>query len=74
VEGHELDLLDGFDLNRFRPRVVLLEDAANFRDSTIVGHMQRFGYVNVGYVWVNRAFVRTDDAALLERVEKMLNV
>jgi FkbM family methyltransferase len=26
VEGHELDVLDGFDLARWRPRLVLIED------------------------------------------------
>lgn len=26
VEGHELDVLDGFDLARWRPRLILIED------------------------------------------------
>jgi hypothetical protein len=26
VEGHELEVLDGFDLSRWRPRLVLIED------------------------------------------------
>jgi FkbM family methyltransferase len=26
VEGHELDVLDGFDLERWRPRLILVED------------------------------------------------
>jgi FkbM family methyltransferase len=26
VEGHELDVLDGFDLERWRPRLILIED------------------------------------------------
>jgi len=44
VEGHELDVLEGFDLNRWKPQLVILEDNSNLRDSSVVGFMVARGY------------------------------
>jgi FkbM family methyltransferase len=44
VEGHELDVLQGFDLNRWKPQFVILEDNSNLRESSVVGFMLARGY------------------------------
>src|SRR5687768_6339271 len=41
VEGGELDVLDGFDLTRFRPRLLIVEDNAQGRDPALANHMSR---------------------------------
>jgi FkbM family methyltransferase len=47
VEGHELDVLDGFDLARWRPRLILIED--------LLLHLRLHRHlVRRGYRWLRR--------------------
>jgi FkbM family methyltransferase len=47
VEGHELDVLDGFDLARWRPRLLLIED--------LLLHLRLHDYLTGhGYRWMRR--------------------
>ena len=47
VEGHELEVLSGFDLERWRPRLILIEDH--------VGNLERHRYLkNSGYRLIRR--------------------
>lgn len=47
VEGHELDVLDGFDLERWRPRLMLIED--------LLLHLRLHRYLaRRGYRWLRR--------------------
>jgi FkbM family methyltransferase len=45
VEGHERGVLEGFDLARWRPSVVILERAGTLLPVGIARHMTRHGYV-----------------------------
>lgn len=66
VEGGEPDLLDGFDLARHRPRVMLIED----NDPTnrlIENAMMRHSYTQVGWVEVSRVYVHNDEREILAR-------
>jgi FkbM family methyltransferase len=47
VESHEIDVLRGFDLDRWRPRLLLIEDLVMNR------HLHRYLQVR-GYKWVRR--------------------
>jgi len=51
VEGHEISVLRGFSLERWRPRVVLVEDGSDLADVTVRSFMREHGYVR---------FYRTD--------------
>jgi FkbM family methyltransferase len=44
VEGHEMAVLGGFDLNRWRPRVVLIEDKSDLHVTEVERHMTQHGY------------------------------
>jgi FkbM family methyltransferase len=44
VEGHELEVLQGFTLARWRPRVVLIEDSGDLLDRCMLDFMQSRGY------------------------------
>ncbi|MFM1799967.1 MAG: hypothetical protein RLZZ117_2245 [Cyanobacteriota bacterium] len=44
VEGHELSVLSGFDLQRFAPRVVLLEQSPSAHQTVIDAYLSQRGY------------------------------
>jgi FkbM family methyltransferase len=44
VEGHEMEVLHGIDLEKFRPRILIIEDNSNTKDSKIRNYLLRFGY------------------------------
>jgi FkbM family methyltransferase len=45
VEGAEMDVLMGLDLNRFRPRMLVIEDNSNGSDARVKEWLGGFGYV-----------------------------
>lgn len=71
VEGGELDLLDGFDLNRHRPRVLVIEDNYMAPNSALAQHMARLPYTQVFQLYVNRVYVRNDETSLLQRASQL---
>jgi hypothetical protein len=62
TEGCELDVLDGFDLDRFKPRILVIE---NDRPSgtAIELYLLDRGYRKFHRVKINDFYVRTDDPA-----------
>lgn len=67
VEGAEPDVLDGLDLTRHRPRVMLIEDATLGKNH----HLDRAigqGYTLAGIAGPNRLVIRSDQSQLLARV------
>ncbi len=71
IEGGELDALHGFDLERWRPRVLVIEDHDRSASSPIARHMENHGYEAVGMIRINRVYVRFDEKALLERASRI---
>lgn len=76
VEGGEADLLDGFDLMRWKPKVLLIED--NGRGSAspgreVVQKVVRAGYTHVGWFFVNGLYVRNDEPGLLARAKSLMS-
>jgi FkbM family methyltransferase len=67
VEGGEHDLLDGFSLDRYRPRVVMIEEGVERPVSPFEGVMKKAGYRVAATVAINRVFIREDETALLAR-------
>ena len=65
VEGHELAVLEGFDLDRHRPRIVILEDNTVEGDARVIEHMTSHGYVHFKRTGVNEWYARADDAELV---------
>lgn len=70
VEGAEIDLLEGFDLARWKPRVLILEDNSSDPNSPLGKYMADKPYVFTGWVGVNRTYVHKEHRALLENVRK----
>lgn len=69
VEGAELNVLDGFDLDRFKPRLLLIEDNSRGKNPALVNQMSKFGYKLGSRLVVNDIYFREDDAELQERLK-----
>lgn len=68
VEGAEFDVLDGFDINRFAPRVLMIEvDPA--RAAELEKYVQRYPYTRAGNLDANQVFIRKDQAEIWERLK-----
>ncbi len=70
VEGGELALLDGFDLHKYRPRVMLIEDNQGSKGTGLPQLMSMFPYTELGWVGVNRLYVRADEGAIIEKLQR----
>jgi FkbM family methyltransferase len=61
VEGLELAVLEGFDLERFAPRVLVVEDNAQGADPRVPEYLGRHGYVERFRLEQNAFYTRRDD-------------
>jgi FkbM family methyltransferase len=66
VEGGELLVLDGFDLGRYRPKLLLIEDNLGGGDPLLTQHMQSQPYRMLGWLEVNRVYAREDLAETMQ--------
>ena len=53
VEGHELKVLEGFSLERWKPVVILVEDNSNYNNADVSNHLKDFGYLRFMRTGVN---------------------
>ncbi len=72
VEGGEIDLLDGFDLDRFKPRAILIEDHVGGDNSPNRRALASRGYADAGWISFNRLMIRADEPELLLRARGLL--
>jgi FkbM family methyltransferase len=70
VEGAEVDLLDGFDLKKWKPSVLMLEDNTGREDSPLGRYMQSQPYGQIAWVGVNRVYIHEEQQGLLENVRR----
>ncbi len=70
VEGAELAVLDGFDLDKYKPRLLILEDNMGGRNAALGDWMSTKPYVFAGWLSVNRLYVRADEEKMLERLKR----
>jgi FkbM family methyltransferase len=71
VEGHELEVLKGLSLERYRPSVLLIE-SINQQDQAIRTHVEPEGYVFIAKVARNLLLVRADEPALADRALELV--
>jgi FkbM family methyltransferase len=76
VEGHELEVLEGFTLEKHRPRVVIIEDNSSSDDPRARGgdprvgrHMSEHGYVHFRRTGVNEWYAHESDGELVRADE-----
>jgi len=68
VEGGEVEVLKGFDLARFKPRVLLIEDNEKGDRTPVLNHMRTQDYHLVGFVDVNRIYIHKGEREVLQRI------
>jgi len=73
LEGYELKALRGFDLDRFRPQLMIVEDHTLDDRSELGLHLETRGYEHLGWLSYNRVAVRRDEPAVLERARVLLH-
>jgi hypothetical protein len=76
VEGHELAVLEGFTLEAYHPRVVIIEDNSVEGDPGVARYMSERGYVHFRRTGVNEWYAHESDAELvrpdvIRRFERM---
>ncbi|MFO0855857.1 MAG: FkbM family methyltransferase [Phycisphaerales bacterium] len=69
VEGGEVQLLQGFDLNKFRPRILLIEDQTQQDEGTPTAeYMKSQAYKFMGWLPFCRIYIRNDLPELMKRL------
>ena len=70
VEGAEMDVLQGFDLDKHRPRVIVIEDLSLGKSTRVSAYLEERGYRQVMWIGGNRVMVRSDDEEMLRRATR----
>lgn len=71
VEGHEPELLAGFSLERWKPRVVLMEDNSKGNDLSMQQEMERRGYRPVFVLAFDVFYIHEGETELLKRAREV---
>lgn len=74
VEGAELEVLQGFDLNRWNPKVVVVEDNTGGRDIGVRRHLYSKGYRRFHYDGLNDWYAKKDDKRLVTAARSFADV
>jgi FkbM family methyltransferase len=67
VEGHELSVLRGFSLERWQPRILIIEDNSFLGRSQVQRHLREHGYVRFHRTGVNDWYAHRQNRALAGR-------
>ncbi len=67
IEGGELGALAGFDVERWQPRALLIEDNSLGADRGVFLRLEAAGYVRLATIGINNLYVRQKDRALVRR-------
>ena len=70
VEGNEQAVLEGFDLHRWQPRVLLIEDNSAGRDRSVERYLQPHGYTCAGTFFGSDLYLSKKATALGERLRE----
>ncbi|MDX2146621.1 MAG: FkbM family methyltransferase [Planctomycetota bacterium] len=71
VEGGEVELLEGFDIEKRKPRLMIIEDNLRQEQTPLSKYMATKPYVLVGVQEVNRIYVHNESADILKRARSM---
>lgn len=71
VEGGETDVLLGFDVARWRPRALLIEDNSMGKDGAVAEALAPFGYRRVATIEFNDLYLHEADAEMHARLARL---
>ena len=61
VEGLELEVLNGFSIEKWKPKIMLVEDNSNFKNKTVKNYLKWHGYVRFDRTGVNDWFTHSSN-------------
>jgi FkbM family methyltransferase len=61
VEGHEVEALKGFSINKWKPTVLIIEDNSMFTSDEVVNYMENYGYSRFFRTGVNDWYARKEN-------------
>jgi len=70
VEGAELDVLQGFDLAKYAPRVMVLEHMTAEKLRSVVQYLKGFGYVPATSISNNTFYCKKEDVATIANANR----
>lgn len=65
VEGHEYEVLKGFSLQRWAPKIIVIEDNSNHANPLVRNYLKRHGYISFKRTGVNDWFATRTQGDLL---------
>lgn len=71
VEGFERDVLDGLELERFRPRVLFVEDLTGGAETAAAEILHSAGFIETGWLGHNRVWVDGREPVLVRRARML---
>jgi FkbM family methyltransferase len=71
VEGGEVGLFQGFDLSRFAPTVLIVEDKADPESSPVRPIIEAAGYVRATAIGINDVYVLRSHPELVQRAARL---
>lgn len=71
VGVNDFEVLRGFDLAHFRPRVILVEDNSAGRNDKLSKFLSGAGYTLAGWIGVSQIHVRNDEREMLRRAREL---
>jgi len=72
TEGTELDVLQGFDIKKWSPKLLVVEN--NFNDTKVKEYLSQFGYILSERIGVNDFYLRSDEKPVIENKKIDLNL
>lgn len=72
VEGHELEVLKGISFEKWRPRVLIIEDNSLFRSDDVSTFMRSKSYYRFFRTGVNDWYAKKDDSDLVNKTNSLL--
>tara|TARA_R110001583_G_C5671425_1_gene411195 strand:- start:22869 stop:23633 length:765 start_codon:yes stop_codon:yes gene_type:complete len=65
VENHEIEAIRGFSLERWHPKIILIEDNSNYENSIVSNYLKQFGYLRFMRTGVNDWYAHKDNTELV---------
>ena len=65
VEGHELEVLEGFAIEKWKPTIILVEDNSNYESNIVSNYLKKYGYVRFKRTGVNDWYSSRKDKQLV---------
>lgn len=71
VEGGEIDVIRGMNLEKFLPRVMVIEDFPLDKETALAKFMQKTEYLQVATIGCNRVYVHKNEREIFDRIPRM---